>query len=292
MSYLSTDEDEDAENLYRFDPKTLLRIDESEAQQLTETITTFYENHMQEAGLDGYVIGLSGGLDSTTVAHLLVEAVGSENVQGVILPAPHTQDEDIRAAVDTADRLDIETNNYQQFQDEVSDVVDTLESLGQEHEDTDVQRLKRGNILARCRMIVLRDTARAHDYMVAGTTNASERELGYNTLAADGLGGIDNEALYELYKTTERELAEYVGVQQDIIEKTPTADLWPAQTDHEELGFTYDVIDQVLAGFQIDMGDDVIADAVTPVSADNVKTIRDRVTQNEYKQELPPYPTL
>lgn len=290
MPYLNVPDDaESAANLYRFDPETLLHIDNGVAQRLRKKITDFYRNQLQLTGLDGYVVGLSGGIDSTTTAHLLVDAVGADNVTGAILPPPHADGPD-RDAVDVARDLDIATNDYTAFRTEIPAVIDTLEGLGQEHGDADVQTVKRGNILARCRMIVIRDIARANNYLVAGTTNASERALGYMTLAADGKGGIDNEALYELYKITVRDLADHLGVPDDIIEKTPNADLWPGQTDADELGFDYSVIDRVLAGFHLDMAVEDIVEAVPPVSADDVDMIQQRMEQNGYKQEPAPYP--
>lgn len=277
---------------YRADPAALLHIDDAEAQRLKETITTFYREHLQESGLDGYAVGLSGGIDSTTVAHLLVDAVGPENVRGVIMPPPYAEQEDIEPALHVAERLEIETNDHEQFQRRIGSVVDRLVALGEKHEDEDVQRMKRGNVLARCRMIVLRDIARANGYLVAGTTNASERDLGYMTLAADGRGGVDNEALYELYKTTERDLAAHLGVPQNIIDRTPTADLWPGQTDADELGSPYAVLDEILVGLRLDLEDDVIAAAVGPIDEEVVENVRSRVEKNRYKTRLAPHPAF
>jgi NAD+ synthase len=290
MPYLTVSDDaESEENLYRFDPATLLHLDTDAARRLQEQITDFYRNQLQVAGMDGYVVGLSGGIDSTTTAHLLVDAVGADRVTGVLLPPPHAEAAD-QDAVHVANELGITTNDYTAFRTEIPGVIDTLDGLGQEHDSDDVQRVKRGNILARCRMIVIRDIARANDCLVAGTTNASERQLGYMTLAADGKGGVDNEALYDLYKTTVRDLAAHIGVPEDIIEKTPSADLWPGQTDTDELGFDYTVIDRVLAGIQLDMAADTIVTAVPPVNADDVAALRERMEQNRYKQAPAPYP--
>jgi NAD+ synthase len=291
MPYYSAADDETVENLYRFDPETLLQVDDSEAQQLQKTITDLYTNQLQLDDMDGYVVGLSGGIDSTTTAYLLEEAVGAENVTGVLLPPPYADsvDADARTVVR---ELDLETSDYQQFHDGIGEVVDTLEELGQTHADEQVQKVKRGNILARCRMIVLRDIARANNYLVAGTTNASERMLGYMTLAADGKGGVDNEALYNLYKTTVRSLADHIGVPQEIIEKQPSADLWPGQADSDELGFAYDVLDRVLLGLELDMETDEIVDAVPPVNAADVDAIRQLVERMQFKRELAPHPTF
>ncbi len=277
---------------YQDNPHALLTITSDEARRITDIIINFYRDHLDEAGMDGYVVGLSGGIDSATTAHLLVKAVGSDNVHGVIMPAEHTREADIKHAVRVANDLDITTNDQAAFREHIDGVVDDLVELGESADDNAEQRLKRGNVLARCRMTVLRDVAKARNALVAGTTNASERDLGYMTLAADGLGGVDNEALYNLYKTMERDLADYLNVPDAVIDKEPTADLWQDQTDRDELQFSYDVIDRVLAGFTLELGDAEIAEHVSAVSDGDVVQIRNLVERNRFKRELPPHPTF
>lgn len=277
---------------YNEDPASLLRIDDAEAERIVDEITRFYQDHLDRSGLDGYVVGLSGGIDSATVAHLLVDAVGAENVYGAVLPAPHTRNKDVDTAEQVADMLGIETNAYDRVQTEIDSIVDQLEQLGNPADDEETQRVKRGNILARCRMIVLRDIAKARNALVAGTTNASERELGYMTLAADGRGGVDNEALADLYKTTERDLARYLNIPEEIVEKTPTADLWPGQTDEDELGLSYDVIDQVLVGHRLGCSTETIANVVPDASRNVAEQVKGRVSRNAYKSSLEPFPTF
>lgn len=293
MTYRGTaDSRQDAREQFRTDPTALLHIDDEEAARIAARITDFYRDHLDTAGLRGYVIGLSGGIDSSTVAHLLVDAVGPERVHGVIMPAEHSDPAHVEDAAAVAEQLGITTSDYNQFQDRIGDAVDILTDLGEPVDDADTQRLKRGNVLARCRMIVLRDVAKARDALVAGTTNASERDLGYMTLAADGKGGIDNEGLYGLYKTTERDLARYLGVPDHIVEKPPTADLWQGQTDEAELGFSYTVLDQVLLGLQLDIALEKIAETVDDVDIEAVRRIHRQVQHTAYKRELAPHPEL
>ncbi len=291
MNYMhrySDDQQEEFRKQFQNDPSSLLEIDENEAEILTERIEEFYRDHLDESGMDGYVIGLSGGIDSTTVAYLLERAVGSENIQGVIMPASHSSSQNAEDAEAVADELGIKTNDYEEFQDSIDDIVDSLEELGDPVDDEEQQRLKRGNILSRCRMIVLRDTAKANDYLVAGTTNASENELGYMTLAADGKGGIDNEALLNLYKTTVRDLASYLDVPQRIIDKEPTADLWKGQRDADELSFGYDTLDRMLAGLRLDLDEDEISQVVDEVDIDDIEAVQERVEQTRFKREPAP----
>ncbi len=274
---------------FRDDPVSLLRLDDTECERVTDIITGFYRDHLDRSGLSGYVVGLSGGIDSAMIATLLAEAVGPEKVHGLVMPAAHTPAEAVDDALAVADDLGITTNDPATVRSRIGDAVDVLASLG---EESDEQRLKRGNILARCRMAVLRDVAKARDALVAGTTNASERDLGYMTLAADGPGGIDNEALYDLYKTSERGLARFHGVPARIIEKAPTADLWPGQRDQDELSFTYDVLDQVLAGLRLDLSHDAIARQVDAVDADDVAAVASRVENTRFKREPAPHASL
>jgi NAD+ synthase len=276
---------------YMDDPGSVFAMEPAECERVMDQLCSFYRGHLETTGLDGYVLGLSGGLDSTVTAHLLVEAVGPENVFGVIMPGPHSDEDHVEDARDVADRLDIRTNDPERFRERIGDPVDTLEKLGR-RQDGDRQRLKRGNILARCRMTVLRDIAKARDALVAGTTNASERDLGYMTLAADGLGGVDNEALYELYKTSVRDLARFLDVDKRIIEKAPTADLWEGQRDKDELLHDYDILDRILAGLVLDIDDADIVEAVDAVAQQDVEAIRRRKQQNAYKRSLPAHPSF
>lgn len=274
---------------YRDDSRSLLRLDDPECRRVTDLITGFYRDHLSSSGLSGYVVGLSGGIDSTMTATLLADAVGPETVHGVIMPAAHTPDDAVDDALAVADGLGITTNDPDTFRDRIGDAVDTIEALGEAGDD---QRVKRGNILARCRMAVLRDVAKARDSLVAGTTNASERDLGYMTLAADGPGGIDNEGLYDLYKTSERDLARFHDVPARVIEKAPTADLWAGQRDSDELSFTYDVLDRVLVGLRLDRSPAAIADVVDTVDAADAAAIRDRVERMRFKREPAPHASL
>lgn len=208
-----------------------LRID---SKRVKEKIIEFIRKQAKEAGLSKAVIGLSGGVDSSTVAYLAKEALGRENVYGVILPYKTTNKEDIEDAKEIIKTLGINLVEL-----EITPVVDSLlTSL----KDTD--KIRKGNVMARTRMIVLYDQAAKYKGLVLGTSNKTELFLGYFTKFGDG--GVDIKPLGDLYKTQVRQLAKDLGIPEKIIKKIPTAGLWPGQTDEGELGFTYEEADRLL----------------------------------------------
>lgn len=183
----------------------------------------------------GGVIGLSGGIDSTVVAHLAVNAVGKQRVVGVCLPY---RDQEYQAAARVAEALGMEC-----LVKNIAPAVDANVAVNPELYDTQLQK---GNLMARERMITLYAIAGKNKMIVLGTTNKTEFELGYFTKWGDG--GVDIEPIADLYKTEVWEIAEYLGVPKDYIEKTPTAGLWQGQTDEQELGIEYRTIDMILRG--------------------------------------------
>jgi len=275
-----------AQEIYQESPQSLLKLNSKEARQIIGKVKDFYSSQLKETGLTGYVIGLSGGIDSATVANLLTKAVGHEKVFAAILPAPHTAQQDIEHALSAAAKLQVTTNDHQKFRGRVGQVINRIGTwTNLQRDQKQRKRLRRGNILARLRMITLRDLAKRNNYLVAGTTNASEKLLGYMTLAADGKGGVDNEALYNLFKTSVKDLARELGVNKKIIDKKPSADLWKGQTDKDELGSSYSVLDPILVGYHLGLEINAIVQATGQERA-MVKSIIDRVESNSYKREL------
>lgn len=203
-------------------------------EEVKEKIVDFIRPQVKGAGLSRAVVGLSGGLDSTIVAYLAKEALGRENVYGVILPYKTTSKEDVEDAKEI-----IKTLGMNPVEIEITPVVDSLlTSL------KDADKVRKGNIMARARMIVLYDQAAKYKALVLGTSNKTELLLGYFTKYGDG--GVDLEPLGDLYKTQVRQLAKDLGIPKKIIKKVPTAGLWPGQTDEGELGFTYEEVDRLL----------------------------------------------
>jgi len=205
---------------------------------IKDKIVAFINSKVSESGANGAVIGLSGGIDSTLTAYLTVSALGPEKVMGLLLPEKGiTSKQDINDALEIAKVLGIEYKFI-----EISPVLDSFSSIIPLFDNT--AKTANGNLKARTRMCILYYHANLMDRIVVGTGNKTELLLGYFTKYGDG--GVDIEPIGGLYKTQVRELSRYMGIPAKIIEKTPTAGLWPGQTDESELGVSYEMADQIL----------------------------------------------
>ncbi|MCK4927145.1 MAG: NAD(+) synthase, partial [Candidatus Aenigmarchaeota archaeon] len=277
---------------YSIDPMSVLGMDMEEYASVKKSIEAFYRNQLKFSGADGYVIGLSGGIDSSLVATLAVDAVGADKVYGVIMPSRYSNEEDISIAVELAEDLGMKINDYLQTQSVFDPILNLLIEAGQVNPDQDIQRIKEGNIQARMRMIILRDIAKNRNCLVLGTTNRSEELMGYFTIGGDGAGGIDNEGISELYKTTEKIFAGYLGLDDKIIEKAPTAGLWEGQTDEDELGMSYENLDLILAGLELEVEKRWMADMIDreDISQEEIDMVARHMDKISYKNRPAPRP--
>jgi NAD+ synthase len=148
----------------------------------------------------------------------------------------------------------------------------------------DMSNLRRGNVMARMRMVVLYDQSAAFDGMVIGTSNKTETLLGYTTIYGDNAAGV--QPIADLYKTQVRQLARVVGIPAGVIEKPPSADLWAGQTDEGELGFTYELADQLLY-LLVDERYTVEEAAAEGFDRAFVERIWRQVRLNHYKRTMP-----
>jgi NAD+ synthase len=229
---------------------------------LAQALHGFLREELRVSGLAGYVVGLSGGLDSAVSAALAVGAVGPERVRALALPGPSSSPESLADArlVSGAFSLPFEVVDLAA---PASALAAVLAAGG--------DRLRLGNLMARLRMVALFDRARTLPGLVLGTSNKSEVLLGYSTLFGDSASSVN--PLGDLWKTQIYELGRHLGVPAPLLEKAPTADLWPGQTDAGELGFDYREADPVLfwhheqglqreallaAGFTADLVDPVL----------------------------------
>lgn len=194
----------------------------------------FIRDEVTNAGFAKGVIGLSGGVDSALVAHLASEALGKENILAAILPYKSSSPDSAADAACVVEKLGIRSETV-----DITPMVD-----GYPASNGDIGDVRRGNLMARARMIVLYDLSARENALVIGTSNKTEILLGYGTQFGDTACAIN--PIGDLYKTQVWDLAAAIGVEPRIVEKKPTADLWAGQTDEAELGFSYRLVDRLL----------------------------------------------
>ena len=214
-----------------------LRLSEAELDATREHVADFVADQVASAGLDGAVLGLSGGIDSTTVAYLAVEALGADAVHGLVLPGEVNTEGNMSDAERVAQELGIEYD--------VIEIEPIAESFYGAVPEATHDRMAEGNVRVRVRAVLNYFVANAEDRLVLGTGNRSEALVGYFTKYGDG--AVDCHPIGNLYKQQVRQLADHVGVPRDLVMKTPSAEMWEGQTDEEELGLTYDTLDAILA---------------------------------------------
>lgn len=199
-----------------------------------ERCCAFLRDTLAAAGFSRVVIGLSGGVDSAVAAALAVRALGAGNVHGVFLPYRTSDPASLEDGRAVAECLGIEG--------ELRDITPMADAfLAGVPADA---RLRRGNVMARCRMVVLFDVSARDGSLVLGTGNRTETLLGYATLHGDAAFALN--PLGDLYKEEVKSLAAYLELPERVWTKAPTADLWEGQTDEDELGYTYADADRVL----------------------------------------------
>ncbi len=235
--------------------------------RLADAICAWMCDRLAAAQATGFVVGLSGGIDSAVTAALCKRAVGEGNVLAVWMPC-HSVSEDERCSRLVAEALGLSLVTV-----DLTAICDTFLQVLPEG-----NKMARANLKPRLRMSALYYLAQANGYLVAGTGNRPEIMVGFFTKYGDG--GVDLEPLGELYKHEVRELARVLGVPQPIIDRAPSPGLWPGQTDEGEMGITYAEIDAVLAAWQAGQEPDL--------PADRVAKVRGMVARSEHKRAMPP----
>jgi NAD+ synthase len=236
-------------------------------------LKSFISETVAKANAKGVVIGLSGGIDSAVVTKLCADALGPKNVLNVFMPSRVTPADDYKTTSELSSMWGTEFRVV-----DVQPAVDALAAVLLSDAETP---LERGNISARCRMIVLYNLAKKRQYLVMGTSNQSEIMMGYFTKFGDG--ACDATPLANMYKTQVRQIAAIIGVPQPIIDKPPSAGLWEGQTDESEMGIMYKDLDAILYGMEQDMTDSQIADD-TGLPKEKVQEIRRQVQSMEHKR--------
>lgn len=255
-------------------------IDLSINTDLARTIlVAFIRSEIQRVGFGRAVLGLSGGLDSTLSCYLAAEALGAENVLAVRMPYRTSSSESFDHA-----QLVIDSLGVQNLTIPITEMVDPLIERFPE-----MNPVRRGNIMARQRMIILYDQSEAFRGLVVGTGNKTEILLGYTTLYGDSACALN--PLGDLYKTQVRQLARALGIPQVIIDKPPTADLWQGQTDEGELGFTYAEVDRLLY-LLVDQRYSPQDCVEAGLEEALVNQVCQRIRRNHFKRVLPPIAKL
>lgn len=206
-------------------------------KEIKETLVGWLRDKVTEAGAKGLIVGLSGGIDSSVVAALAMEAF-PEDCFGLILPC-HSQLQDEEDAVLLAKAIGIPYKCV--VLDKVYDEMLHVINPEVAYEESP---LSYSNIKPRLRMTALYFEGGLRQYLVAGTGNKSEFVTGYFTKYGDG--GVDLEPIGEMLKTDVKGLARELGIHEKLIVKAPTAGLWQNQTDEDEMGFTYDELDEYI----------------------------------------------
>jgi NAD+ synthase len=242
-------------------------------------LTGFIHTEITRAGFSRAVVGLSGGIDSSLSCTLAVEALGAENVLAIRMPYKSSSPESLEHAQLVIDKLGVNSLTVP-----ITDMVDPLFERFPK-----ADHIRKGNAMARERMIVLYDQSQAFEGLVVGTGNKTEILLGYTTLYGDSACALN--PLGDLYKTQVRQLARAMELPEVIIDKPPSADLWVGQTDEGELGFTYADVDQLLY-LLVDERynpDDCIA---AGFSETFVRAVIDLIRKNHFKRVMPPIAKL
>ncbi len=242
-------------------------------------LTDFIYQEVTRTGIQHAVIGLSGGVDSALAATLSAKALGPENVLALILPYRTSNPESRADAEEMVRQLHIQSR--------VIDITPMVDPYLEQYVHGDAKR--RGNVMARERMLILYDQSEEFHALVIGTSNKTEALLGYTTQFGDNAAALH--PLGDLYKTQVWQLAEAMGVPPNIVKKAPSADLWAGQTDEGELGFTYATADQIL---YLLVDERRRPEEIVAMGFDErvIREIERRIQRNHFKRVMPPVAKL
>jgi len=258
-----------------------LRLSEPELDRTRDHIVSFIRETVEAAGADGATLGLSGGIDSTTTAHLAVEALGADGLHGLVMPS-EVNDPDIMS---DAERVAMDLG----IEYDVIEIQPIAEQFFEAVPEATDSQMATGNVYVRTRAVLNYFVANADNRVVLGTGNRAEAMTGYFTKYGDQ--AVDCNPVGNLYKQQVRQLAAHMGIDHDLVMQTPTAGMWTGQTDEEELGLDYDQLDAILA-LAIDgpLSAAATVRALDGISLAAVERVEALVDESSHKRSMPPAP--
>ena len=245
----------------------------------SQILTGFIKSEVTRVGFTRAVINLSGGLDSALSCVLAVQALGAENVLALRLPYRTSSPDSLEHAQLMIDQFKVQSETI-----DISEMVDLLVSR-----DPRISNTRKGNIMARARMIALYDQTEVFKGLPIGTSNKTEILLGYTTMWGDMASALN--PIGDLYKTQVRQLSRALGIPSVIVDKPPSADLWLGQTDEGELGFTYEEVDKLLY-LLVDQRYSQPECVEEGFEEKFVYSVVTRIRRNQFKRMMPPIAKL
>ena len=258
-----------------------LRLSESELEATHDHLVSFIKETVDAAGAAGATLGISGGIDSTTTAHLAVDALGTDGLHGLVMPSKVNDPDIMSDAERVAKDLGIEYD--------IIEIQPIAEQFFEAVPAAAESRMATGNVYVRTRAVLNYFVANAENRVVLGTGNRAEAMTGYFTKYGDQ--AVDCNPIGGLYKQQVRQLAAYMGVDHDLVMQTPTAGMWSGQTDAEEMGLGYDHLDAILA-LHIDgpLSTAATVRQLEGVDREAIERVEELVAASEHKRSMPPAP--
>ncbi len=235
-----------------------------------QRIEKFLQDYLIQSGMKGYIVGVSGGIDSALSLALAQSAIGKEKVYGVLMPYKESHPDSTADGIKLCEALGV---GY-----EIQDISPFVDEW---FKDSEVSMLRKGNWMARIRMNILFDLSAKMSYLVLGTSNYSEWMTGYFTQFGDVACAL--EPIGKLYKTEVWEMSRHFDIPMSIIDKIPTADLWQDQSDEQEMGINYDDLDAILYAMSTS------AD-LQNFDHKQVELVQNLINRSRFKRKLAPMP--
>lgn len=246
-------------------------------EKFTKKAVSFIKQTVKRAGFQRVLVALSGGVDSATTLSLAVKALGPENVFVALLPCGELNKKGLNNSRLLINKLKLSLKNI--LEADIKPLIDKFIKL-----DKDREKTRKGNIMARVRMIILFDLAKKHKALVCGTENKSEHLLGYFTRFGDEAS--DLEPLRSLYKTQVYQLAKHLSIPQEILKTKPSAGLWKGQTNEGELGFSYEAADPILyLLYEKELSQSAVIKR--GFAKELIDKVKKRVEENKFKHKTP-----